>query len=142
MTQKMQNVDFSSIEECLEFLPEKEREVVDLLRDLIYDSVEGFKEKLSYNVPFYTRHYMMFFIWPSTVQWGKSKTKGVQIGFCQGYLLPDESNFLERGTRKQVYTKTFYSIEEIDIELLRSYIFDAIAADDELYRQKQAKQTS
>lgn len=138
----MQNVDFSSIAECLEFLPEKEQEIVNILRDLIYDSIGGFKEKLSYNVPFYTRHYMMFFIWPSTIQWGKSTRRGVQLGFCQGYLLPDESNYLERGTRKQVYTKTFYSVEEIDLELLRSYIFDAIAADDQLPQTKRAKSAS
>tara|TARA_B100000809_G_scaffold266062_1_gene327152 strand:- start:2465 stop:2743 length:279 start_codon:yes stop_codon:yes gene_type:complete len=80
-----------------------------------------------------------FFIWPASVQWGKSKTTGVQLGFCQGYLLPDESDYLDKGTRKQVYTKTFHSVNEIDIHLIRSYIFDALEVDEELYRAKLRK---
>lgn len=132
----MQNVNFSSLEECLDFLPENEKLIVEFLRELIHESVDNIKEKLSYNVPFYSLHYMMFYIWPSAIQWGKSKTKGVQFGFCQGHLLPDESNYLEKGNRKQVYTKTFHSIKDIDSDLLRSYIFDAIQVDEQLHQDK------
>ena len=104
---KFQPIKFSSIEDFLDYLTPYELEIVLMLRDLIKTSIPNVKEKLSYNVPFYSLHKRICFIWPASVPWGKVEKNGVILGFSNGNLLPDPEGFLEKGTRKQVYTKTF-----------------------------------
>jgi hypothetical protein len=132
---KIQPVNFRNIDEFLIFLPENELEIVQYLRQLIRDSIPECREKLAYNVPFYYKHSRICFIWPPSVPWGNVKIKGVQLGFCNGYLLKDESNYLEKGNRKQVTWKAFTSVNEIDSELLRSFIHEATLIDDSLKRK-------
>ena len=45
----------------LSFFP-KMRKLVGVLRELIFESGEDVREKLSFNVPFYRRHYMFFYL--------------------------------------------------------------------------------
>jgi uncharacterized protein YdhG (YjbR/CyaY superfamily) len=126
---KFQPVKFHSVEDFLSFLPEEERKIVNFLRDIIKQCMPVFTEKLAYNVPFYYGNQRMLFIWPSAVPWGKVEKEGVMIGFCKGNQLHDEIRFLEKGNRKEVYTKTFFNTHEIDVDLLKSYIFQAIDVD-------------
>ena len=131
---KMQNVKFKNVDEFLEFLPEDELALVHFFRKLIFDSVPGITEKLSFNVPFYKKNKGMFFIWPASVLWGKKKTyDGVRFGFQQGHLLNDGSSYLDKGNRKQVYWKDFNCLKEIDVDLLKAYIFEAAIIDKESY---------
>lgn len=136
LKKKMQEVDFGSIEELLTFLPEDERKITELLRKLVFHCVPDIEEKISYNVPFYKRHSNICYIWPSSVQWGNVKNTGVQFGFNKGYLMHDDINYLEKGNRKQVYWKTFYSVKEIDTDLLKAYIFEAVLVDEKTKKQK------
>lgn len=131
---KMQNVSFESIDEFLEFLPDNELKIVEILRKIIFSCIPDIEEKFSYNVPFYKRHSNICYIWPSSVQWGNVKNTGVQFGFNKGYLMQDEINWLEKGNRKQVFWKTFHSVKEIEIELLKAYIFEAAFVDEEVRR--------
>jgi uncharacterized protein YdhG (YjbR/CyaY superfamily) len=133
---RMQDVDFTTIEELLTFLPEDELKIVDLLRKIIFSCVPDIEEKISYNVPFYKRHSNICYIWPSSVKWGNAQNTGVQFGFNKGYLLTDEINYLEKGNRKQVFWKTFHSVKEIDIDLLKAYIFEAVSVDEGYSRKK------
>ncbi len=129
----MQNVSFKSVDEFLDFLPEDELRIVEILRRLVFDCVPGITEKISYNVPFYKKRNGMFFIWPASVLWGKKQTyEGVRFGFQQGNLLADEINFLDRGNRKQVYWRDFTKIKDIEIDLLKAYIFEAGIIDDQV----------
>ncbi len=133
----MQNVSFHSVDEFLEFLPEEELKIVELLRRIIFNCIPGITEKLSYNVPFYRRHKNIFFIWPAAVLWGTKKSyEGVRLGFSKGYLIQDEINYLDKGDRKQIYYKDFLSVKEIDIELLQSYLLEAIVIDDHFGKGK------
>jgi hypothetical protein len=133
---KMQSVSFASVSEFLDFLPEDELMMVEILRKLIFSSVPDITEKLSYNVPFYKKNKGMFFIWPASVLWGKNPSHhGVRFGFQQGNLLTDEIQFLDGGKRKQVYWKDFHSIKEINIDLLKAYIFEAAFIDDGFKRK-------
>ncbi len=121
---------FRNIDEFFDFLPEDELEMVRLLRSIIYSCLPNCTEKLNYNVPFYRLHKPTCFIWPASVMWGEKVTyQGVRLGFNQGYLLKDEINFLEKGTRKQVYWKSFHALEEIDIDLVKTYLFEAAEVD-------------
>ena len=131
--QKMQDVSFRNIDEFLEFLTEDEIKTVNLLRKIIFDCVPNINEKLSYNVPFYKKNKGMFFIWPASVLWGKKKSySGVRFGFQQGYLLRDDLNILIKGNRKQVYYLDFLNSNDINIAVLKTYIFDAVLVDEQM----------
>ena len=130
---KMQDVSFRNIDEFLEFLPIEELNVVKQLRKIIFDCVPNITEKLSYNVPFYKKNKGMFFIWPASILWGKKKSySGVRLGFQQGYLLEDDLNILNKGDRKQVYYLDFTNLKDIDVDVLKTYIFDAVLIDERL----------
>jgi hypothetical protein len=133
---RMQNVSFRDVHELLEFLPDNEIQIVRLLREIVFNCIPHVTEKLSYNVPFYRQHKSICFIWPASVLWGKKKTyDGVRFGFSNGHLLRDENSYLCKGNRKQVYWRDFTSIKEIDVDLLKSYIFEAADIDQQLNRK-------
>ncbi len=136
---EMQNVNFQTVEELLDFLPVDELKIVELLRKVIFSCIPDIEEKLSYNVPFYKRHSNICYIWPSSVQWGNVKLSGVQFGFNKGYLMHDDIDWLEKGKRKQVFWKTFHSVKEIDVDLLKAYIFEAALVDEEVLKKKRKK---
>ena len=133
----MQNVSFRTIDEFMEFLPEEEYEIVNYLRTIVFGCVPHITEKLSYNVPFYKLRKNMFFIWPASVLWGRTKTySGVRFGFTNGYLLNDKEGYLEKGNRKQVYWKDFTEISQIDVENIKSFIFASVILDEQLAEKK------
>ena len=130
-SKKMQEVDFRSIDEFLAFLPEEELVIVEKLRKLVFYCLPDAREKLSFNVPYYYHHRDFCFIWPASVTWGKKKTyEGVRFGFAYGNQIADETGYLEKGGRKQIYWKDFTSIKEIDVEILQAYIYEAIYIDE------------
>jgi hypothetical protein len=129
---KMQNISFDTVEDFLEFLPVDELRIVNVLRMLVLECMPDAIEKLSFNVPFYKRHKTVCFIWPASVFWGSKKTyEGVRFGFANGYLMQDEIGYLNKGDRKQIYWRDFTSVSEIDVSLLRAYLFEAMMIDDE-----------
>jgi len=115
----------------LDYLPDAERRLVKVLRALVLDTIPEVTEKLSYNVPYYHRHQTICYIWPHSIPWGKVKPGGVKLGFSKGNLLNDDSGYLERESRKQVYTKTFFHETEIDPDLVRSFLYEAVELDDQ-----------
>jgi uncharacterized protein YdhG (YjbR/CyaY superfamily) len=133
---KFQTVDFHDVQDFLDYLPADERRIVDKLRKIVMDCMPHCKEKLAYNVPFYYVHSRICFIWPASVAWGNVKNKGVQFGFCKGYLMTDDLNYLDKGNRKEMYFKSFYSVKEIDTELLKNYIFEAMFVDEQAAKKK------
>jgi len=129
---KMQPLKYRHVEEFLDALPEQELKVTLFLRDMILSAMPEAVERMWYNVLIYRRHRDICFIWPASVLWGKKQTyTGVRLGFSKGYLLTDPTGYLDRGTRKQVYWRDFQSIEEIDIEQIRAFLFEAILIDNQ-----------
>jgi hypothetical protein len=132
----MQQVSFRNVDEFLDFLPEDELKIVELLRKIIFSCLPEATEKLAYNVPYYKHHKNFCFIWPASVLWGTKKTyEGVRLGFTNGYLMQDEMQYLDKGNRKQVYWKDYKQITDINIDIVKSYIFEAIAIDEQLKRK-------
>jgi hypothetical protein len=127
---KMQNVDFDTVEELLDWLPEDQRKITEFLRKLVYECVPDVSEKLSFNVPYFFRNAGLCFIWPGAVSWETSTHEGVRFGFQHGNLLTDEIDYLDKGKRKQVYWRDFFRLQDIDVELLRSYIYEAVVVDE------------
>ena len=125
----MQNVKFRSVDEFLHFLPENESKIVNLLRQIILDTLPNCTEKLSYNVPFYKVNKNICFVWPSAVTWGNVKKDGVRLGFTNGHLLTNENNYLVSENRKRVYCKDFFDVKEVEVDLIKQYLFEALLID-------------
>lgn len=136
---KMQNVRFANVNEFLDFLPEEELRIVEYLRELVLECIPDCTEKLSYNVPFYKRHTTICFIWPGSVTWGNVKQSGVRFGLSSGHLIHDETGYFDQGDRKYVSYKDFFSIREIDRELLSGFLYEAVIVDDEKAKAKRRR---
>jgi hypothetical protein len=136
---KMQSVAFQSVAELLDHLPEDQLDLTLRLRDLIFECIPNVEERLSFNVPFYRRYRGICFIWPGVVAWGPKTYSGVEFGFNYGNLLQDAAGWLDRGQRKQVYTKRFYAPEQIREDLLRAYLLEAVEIDELLEQEKLMK---
>jgi hypothetical protein len=129
-----QEIQFKSIDECLDSLPQDELEIVLFLRGIILECMPDWKEKLAYNVPFYYRHSRICYIWPASIPWGKVE-KGVAIGFCKGDLLSDRSF----ATSKFISKLTFTCTKEIDVAFLKQQIYEAILIDNEIVKARRRK---
>lgn len=133
MSSKFQKgISFKSIQDFLDYLPEGELKIVEKLRKIILGCIPNGKEKLSYNVPFYYQHKRVLYIWPSSIPWGGIKKTGtVSLGFCKGQQLTDELGILNKADRKEIASINFKSTKEIDADVLRSYIFEALFIDEQ-----------
>ena len=125
---KIQGLGFKNIDQFLDFLPDTELKLVEPLRELILESIPELTEKLSYNVPYYFRNRRVCFIWPASIPWGNVHMEGVMLGICEGVLLTDHEYF-RMGQRKRVATRTYQSLHEMDFDLIRYYLFQAVEID-------------
>ncbi|MBR9861077.1 DUF1801 domain-containing protein [bacterium] len=125
MAGKMQDFKFQNVVEMLDVLPENEKQIMMILRDLIISTLSDSSEKLSYNVPFYVGKKRIAFIWPGSIPWGSKTFEGVQLGICKGYRIDDPQNYFTLGNRKEVTTRTFKTIEEIDLTYIEFILIKA-----------------
>ncbi len=115
--------------EFWEWLPENERMIADVLRQIIIENLpKGCKEKLTYNVPFYYGKKRICLLWPGSVPWGGFNS-GVLLGFSQGNKLKDDANYLTHGTNKKVYYKIFNLVSEIDEGAIVFLLKEAVKID-------------
>ncbi len=118
-----------SLMHLFEVLPENERLIVDVLRQIVRETLPAnCNEKISYNVPFFYGNKGICIIWPSTIPRGGIK-EGVLFGFWYGNRLKDGDQYLTRGNNKQVYYKIFRSAEEIDQAAIVKLLEEAVAVD-------------
>jgi len=118
-----------SLVQLYELLPEEERIITDVLRQIITENLPAnCKEKISYNVPFFYGNRSICLVWPSTVPWGGIK-KGVMLAFWYGNRLADTNQYLTHGTNKQVYYKIFLHAGEIEEAPLVAILKEAAALD-------------
>ena len=124
----MQPIKFRSTNDLYEFLPKEELDIVLYLKEIILSCDDRIQEKLSYNVPFYKLKKNTCFIWPGSVPWGKTTFKGVKLGITYGTQFLPQDSFWEFSDRKYVADKIF-SNTDIDEDLLKSYLYEAIEFD-------------
>lgn len=110
-------------------IPEQERIIVDVLRQLISDQLPAYcKEKISYNVPFFYGHKGICIVWPAAIPRGGIK-KGVLLGFWYGNKLADVDQYLTHGTNKQIFYKIYHDVEEIHVNAVVKLLKEAITLD-------------
>ncbi|MDB5227897.1 MAG: hypothetical protein JWN78_2090 [Bacteroidota bacterium] len=125
----MSGYKFQSIVELLESLPEEERIIVDVLRQIVLEHLPATaKEKLSYNVPFYKGKKGICIIYPASVHRAGFK-EGVLLGFWHGNKLKDEDRYLKHGTNKQVFYKIYKSVDEINERAIVKLLKEAAELD-------------
>jgi hypothetical protein len=118
-----------SLVQLFDLLPANERIIVDVLRQIITESLPSYcKEKISYNVPFFYGKKGICIIWPATVPRGGIK-KGVLLGFWYANQLNDEDHYLTHGTNKQIFYKIYHEPEEIEEEPIIKLLHEAVRFD-------------
>lgn len=123
-------VKIKSISHLYEVLPEDERITVDVLRQIIIaHTPPTFKEKISYNVPFFYGNKGICIVYPAFIPRGGIK-KGVLLGFWYGNRLKDADNYLTHGTNKQIFYKIFNSVEEINEKAIVKLLKEAVKLDE------------
>jgi hypothetical protein len=131
----------TTVDEVISQLPRAEAVIVRRLRSLVLECLPKAAEKVSYGVPFYTRHRMICFIWPPSLNWGKQQytleNKGVTLGFCQGNRMANEDGLLLAEGRKQVLCVYYKSVKEIEEDQVRAWLFEAELIDETFARAKQ-----
>jgi hypothetical protein len=125
----MPSLKIKSLLQLYELLPEDERIIVDVLRQIIiYNLPSQCKEKISYNVPFFYGKKGICIVWPSTIPRGGIK-KGVLLGFWYGNKLNDVNNYLTHGTNKQIFYKIYHAAEEINEVEITLLLKEAVQLD-------------
>jgi hypothetical protein len=122
-------IKLRSLLQLYEILPEDERLIVDILRQIIIDHLpETCKEKISYSVPFFYGKKGICIIWPSTIPRGGIK-KGVLLGFWYGNKLKDADHYLTHGSNKQIFYKVYHSIKDIKQRAIVKLLKEAVKLD-------------
>ncbi|TGK51120.1 DUF1801 domain-containing protein [Leptospira kanakyensis] len=116
-------------------LSENEYQIVSKLKEVL-SKFPSLDEKISYSVLYYFKNSRICFIWPASIKPGPKA--GVQFGFCNGYLINDKHNILEKENRKQVYCITYHNPNQINNSILIEYLQNAIAIDESLYSKKKS----
>ncbi|MFK8162911.1 MAG: DUF1801 domain-containing protein [Lewinella sp.] len=118
-----------NLDELFESLPEDERLIATVLRELIFESLPDIREKKSYGAPFYFGKKAVCYIWPASITWGgKRQGEGVTMGFNQAKKLNHEG-FLNFGTRKSIGSHVFKVAEDIDVERVVALLKEAWQVD-------------
>lgn len=119
-----------SLADLFEVLPEDERIIVDVLRQIVRENLpERCREKISFSVPYFYGKKGLCIIWPSTIPRGGIK-KGVLLGFWYGNRMNDIDNYLTHGTNKQIFYKIYYSVENIDEKAIVKLVKEAVRIDE------------
>lgn len=125
-----------SLVQLFELLPEQERIIVDVLRQIVKENLpKECKEKISFNVPFFYGNRGICIIWPAAVPRGGIK-EGVLFGFWYGNRLYDHDRYLTHGTNKQIFYRIYKTAEEIDERAIVKLLKEAIAVDKLFVKRK------
>ena len=129
-----QKIKFKNLADFNNAISEQELEIVEILRESIYDSIPEIRERLAYNVPFFYRKRRLCFIWPASVPWG-GISSGVALGFVQG----SKMTTLPVLPGKQIASIVFQHKNEIDKSDLETWLFEALQIDEDQFNLRKSK---
>jgi len=118
-----------SVLQLYELIPEKEKIIVDVLRQIIKSTLPAnVKEKISFNVPFFYGNRGICIIWPASIPRGGFK-KGVLLGFWYGNKIKDVDNYLTHGSNKKIFYKIYSSVNDINVKAIEKLLKEAAKFD-------------
>ncbi len=119
----------TSLLQLFERLPENERIIVDVLRQIIIENLPAYcKEKFVFNVPYFYGNKGICIIWPASIPRGGIK-QGVLLGFWQGNKLKDKDKYLIHGTNKKIFYKIYKDAEGIEEAAIVKLLKEAVRVD-------------
>ena len=121
-------IKIQSFVELWEHISENERILVDVLRQIVSDTLPESSEKITCNVPYFFGKKRICMIWPASIPRGGVR-QGVLFGFSQGFRLKDENNYLDHGSNKRIFYKIYKSVEDIDEEAIVGLLKEAWETD-------------
>jgi hypothetical protein len=122
-------VKITSLLQLYELLPEHERLIVDVLRQIVEENLPPYcREKISFNVPYFYGNKGICIIWPATIPRGGIK-QGVLFGLWYGNSLRDVDRYLTHGTNKQIFYKIYRSVEDINEKAIIKLLKEAVEVD-------------
>jgi hypothetical protein len=137
--QQTPSTKIKSLLHLFEMLPENERIITDVLRQIIVENLPAYcKEKISYNVPFFYGNKGICIVWPAAIPRGGIK-EGVLLGFWYGNRLDDIDNYLTHGTNKQIFYKIYKSPDEIAEDPIVKLLKEAVKLDNYFGKTKTSK---
>ena len=136
---KAYSYKIKSVLHLYEQLPDEERIITDVLRQIISENLPAHcREKISYNVPFFYGNKGICIIWPSSIPRG-GINQGVLLGFWHGNKLKDADQYLIHGTNKQIFYKIFYTADDINEDAIVQLLREAIHVDCQFVKTSKKK---
>ncbi|MCX6182831.1 MAG: DUF1801 domain-containing protein [Bacteroidetes bacterium] len=111
--------------------PEKYRDLLYRLREILLNASPYIEEKIAYMVPFYKHFGMLCYI-----AHGK---RGVEVGFWRGHELSNEQGVLISDGRKIVRSLVYEKMEELDESILMEIVQEAMLLNEEHFKNKKKK---
>ena len=136
---KAYSYKIKSVLHLYEQLPDEERIITDVLRQIISENLPAHcREKISYNIPFFYGNKGICIIWPSSIPRG-GINQGVLLGFWHGNKLKDADQYLIHGTNKQIFYKIFYTVDDINEDAIVKLLREAIQLDHQFAKTSKKK---
>ena len=108
----------NAIDDFILKLPEEQRPMVDYLRTYIKSHDRGISERIAYGLP--------FFYYKKPLCYLNILKNGVDLGFMDGNKLKHRQEFIA-DKRKRVRSLFFKWEEDVDLELVREVLAEAMA---------------
>ena len=109
------------------------KEMMTVLRSWIHDLGPHIQEKISYRIPFFYFYGPLCYLSP--------RREGIELAFTKGHHLEDESGLLKAEGRKQVRSRVFFSVAELEEyeDTLRQLLNQAAILNEYHFKQKRKK---
>ncbi len=117
-----------AIEKYIHNAPEKYREILFHLYEIITRSSPFIEEKIAYTVPFFKHYGMLCYI-----SHGK---RGVEVGFWRGNELSNEQGALSHDERKIVRSLIYQKPSDINEQILMEILQEAMMLNEEHCKKK------
>lgn len=98
---------------------EPERISMEILREIIFETIPQIEESIKFNCPFYSYKGLLCYIY-----WNKTYKK-VALGFVKGFRLEDKHSVLNSDT-SQIKKLFFDDPESIDIKVIQYFLKQAV----------------
>ena len=114
-----------AVEAVLDFidgLPDNQKEIAAQLHNILFHA-EELTPKIRYKIPFYSRKSWICYLNPI-------KKNGIEMAFIRGNKLSNAQGVLESKDRKLVRGISFYTLEDIQENLILEILQEALILDD------------
>jgi len=115
----------TSIKKFITTLPQDQKEMFIMLREIVLGTYPAFEEKFGFGVPYYYIKKKVCFIWPTAIP-RSGLNGGVLLGFCNGVILKKKFDIISCGSNKVVGWIQYHHMKEIKVRIIKEILVEAI----------------